>query len=345
MHSQRGEHPRRSQRLSTDLFVRFRGSLRGATLCRGNLGMTGVYVATSELMGAPDDVVELALASVDRQCEVEVLARVARVVRQDDSHRGARVIGAAFEFLPAHESPAGIAQLITHSAELELGATGSLVLDAELAGVLRSGSAQGECSVRSFGPDWLNLTTTADVELAPGAPVDVALQQLQPGLTGRVASAVDVEVPGVEEETGRLVRRVRVQVSEAQRGALLELAQRALLTRTATKVPACGRNLAGQLRHLPLGALVGLLERGRYSGVLCAGGGDSFFSFEIQEGRVESWVRPAGMAAMEALPSALSLQDGEVRFHARSSREEAVDRVSSRLVRDVTSGQFAPRTG
>jgi hypothetical protein len=307
--------------------------------------MTGVYVATSEPVGAPDDVLELQLSSIDSSCQVLVLARVARVVRQDDPHRGARVIGAAFEFLPADETPAGVAELLAHCARLELGSTGSLMFDDEIRGVLRVDGAESGCSVRSFGPDWLNLTTAIDVDLVPSNRLQVAISEVRPTLDGTVLSVLDVELPAAGTPTHGLLRRVRMQVDASQRQLLLELAQHALLTRAATKVPAGSTDLAGQLQHLPLASLVGLLERGRYSGVLCAGDGDSFFSFEIEQGRVSSWVRPAGVDANQALPNALSLRDGEFKFHARSGLHETVECVSPRLLRDLDRASFAPPIG
>jgi hypothetical protein len=134
-------------------------------------------------------------------------------------------------------------------------------------------------------------------------------------------------------------------VSEQQRAQLLDMAQRSLSFRSAMKVPARRAALSGQLRKLPLESLLGLLERGRYNGVLCAGDGKSFYSFEIEQGRLRSWVTPLGIDPSEALPRALSLREGEFKFHARTSVEGSPNGVSERLLRDLQIDARAPTIG
>lgn len=304
--------------------------------------MTGVYVATSEPVGAPDDVVELSLGSVDKRQRVDVLARIARVVRQDDRVRGARIIGAAFEFLPLDETPQGVAELLSHCAKLELGSAGSLVFDDDVRAQIEAGGQTHECGVRSFGPTWLNVTL-AGAELESGTPVQVRIG-VGSALEGTVRSSLEIASTGAVS-TVAVSRRVQIEVSERQRAELLYMAQRSLSFRSAMKVPARRSALSGQLRKLPLESLLALLERGRYSGVLCAGDGNSFYSFEIEQGRLRSWVRPLGIDPNEALLRVLSLREGEFKFHARTSLDGSLDGVSDRLLRDLQIDASAPPIG
>lgn len=330
-----GEGQRRSHRLSTDLCVRVRGVHSHYQPCRGNLGMTGVYIAVRDPVGSPGDVVQLDVASPTRKLEVNTLARVARVLRQDDKSRGARVIGAAFEYLPLDTAPNGVAELLRHCAQGELTSTGSLIFDDEVSAVVEGSGLEMTGLVRSVGPDWLSLTLEGRVAWGEGQDV---LVQVNDGsaLSGTVQSILDPELwDRGEGEPGRLFTRVRIEVSPGQRSALFRFAEHSLLTRVVERTPARRVDLSGQLRHLPLAAVVGLLQRGRLSGVLSAGDDESFFSFEIREGQVSSWVRPEGLSATDALQGALRLADGEFRFRPRCLSVADFDSVSKRLVEDV----------
>jgi hypothetical protein len=62
----------------------------------------------------------LTMVSLDRKRRVQTLAKLARIIRQDDRARGARVIGAAFEFLPQGKLQPEIVELLKHTVEQEL---------------------------------------------------------------------------------------------------------------------------------------------------------------------------------------------------------------------------------
>src|SRR5262249_32265252 len=103
---------RRASRIDCDLWVRVGGVDGAARPRRGNSSVTGVYVSIDEAVGSPGDVVWLSLSTVDKVRSAQTMARVTRVVRQDDLHRGAAVVGAGFEFMPLEQPQPDIVEVV-----------------------------------------------------------------------------------------------------------------------------------------------------------------------------------------------------------------------------------------
>lgn len=157
---------RRSNRVNSSLWVRIGGLDDSARMRRGNISLTGLYVAVDEPVGSPGDLVWLSLASADKKHSARVMSRIARVVRQDDVRRGALIIGAAFEFLPVMQPQRSIVDLVRHVTRVELQSVGTIVLDRELpASVSVSDGSASLATVHTIGIDRLVVRSNAPLTL------------------------------------------------------------------------------------------------------------------------------------------------------------------------------------
>ncbi|MBM4363004.1 MAG: PilZ domain-containing protein, partial [Deltaproteobacteria bacterium] len=82
---------RRAPRLPSELWLRVHGVETRARLRSGDLSARGLHAVLDLPVGGPGDLVSLRLGTADRRQGVEVLARVTRVLREDDLHHGAAV--------------------------------------------------------------------------------------------------------------------------------------------------------------------------------------------------------------------------------------------------------------
>lgn len=324
---------RRSRRISSDLWLRVGGV--EAALCRrrGDLCATGIYIATTEAVGCPGDVLMLSLASGDKARSAKTLARVARVIRQDDRARGARVIGAAFEFLPLDKLQEDVVALLHHVAACELGNYGLLRFDDAITAVAESSEGTLHCELRSLGREQLTLSAPTPVRLETRLSISVTSAPQETSLSG-VVTSISREALSGSDRYSVLVRLDKLEAHGAEEHA--ELVRRLLVPDELRKRRGIHYDFSGQIARLPMDEVFTLLKRERYSGVLSAGIDREFFSFEVKDGEVIECETALGLAPQEAVTHVRSLTDGEFKFRGRRPPQvEALARPTARLMQEV----------
>lgn len=84
---------------------------------RGDVSLTGAFLELDVAVGEPGSIHQLRLRTRDGEHQVDVPARVIRVMRTDDLFGGSSVSGVAFEFLVhAAEVKAAVHALVRHAA-------------------------------------------------------------------------------------------------------------------------------------------------------------------------------------------------------------------------------------
>jgi hypothetical protein len=258
---------RRASRIECDLWVRVRGVDAAPRARTGNISVTGLYVAIDQAVGSPGDVVWLSLGSLDKTRSAQTMARVTRVVRQDDLHRGAAVVGAGFEFLPVEQPQADVVELVRHVTSLALGMYGGVLLDHDHAvHVSRDGGPAVVARLRSLGRDRILLSSPSPLVLGEQVRIDVT----EPGggsmhVFGKVgASSLDF----ADERGGRYGVVVRFATPEAvteERDTYAERAVDSLMNALVApkRLPSTEqkpRDLSGQLSRVQLATILSMLE-------------------------------------------------------------------------------------
>ncbi|MEN9580913.1 MAG: hypothetical protein RJA70_3922 [Pseudomonadota bacterium] len=305
--------------------------------CRGDLCATGVYISTHDPVGSPGDVVLLRLASTDQAQSVQTLARVARVIRQDDRARGARIIGAGFEFLPLDGVQDDVLQLLHYTAECELKNFGLLRFDDSVQARASYADQEIQAELRSLGAEQLTLSSNARVpvgellRIAVEGDLGRETQALLPRLCGSVVSVTRETYAGPE----RFSLLVRHEGTHAP-GELRTLVRCLLAPTQVKRRRGVHHDLSGQLCQLPIREVIDLLKRERCSGVLSAGTDQAFFSFEVRDG--ELCACDGETPGPNPLDHLLTLEDGEFRFKSRRPAQlETLAGPAARLMHDVLS--------
>jgi Domain of unknown function (DUF4388) len=324
---------RRGGRVTAELWVSAGGRAQPGVKRRGDLGATGVYVLTDEAAGSPGDVVPLTLESADRTETFSTLARVARVLRQDDRLRGSRIIGIAYEFLPLDRVQPGAAKLLKRVTTLAFSKLGQLRLDRAAPAFITAGTgAREKAKLRMFGVEHVALYTSRALPFRQAVAVELPRSAESLHLRGEVVSSTQ------ELEAGkpRFLNIVHLSdASESQAAELLAFAQELLVPVTSEPEERSYYDFRGELGTLRVTDILGLLHQERYSGVLSAGDAQRFFSVEVSEGRIGS-IEPGGAT----LGDLTSLAEGEFQFkNRRLAQLSALTGTTGRLVRDVFEGR------
>lgn len=332
-----GRSGRRGRRVTTDLWVRVGAVQSAMQKCRGDLCATGVYVSTHDPVGSPGDVVLLRLVSADQVQAVQTLARVARVIRQDDRARGARVIGVGFEFLPLDRVQEDVLKLLHHTAECELKSFGLLRFDDSVKAHVHHGSEELRAELRSLGAEQLTLSSALPVPVGEFLQVSLRNEATisegaePPHVCGTVVSVTREMYAGPERFS--LLLRHQGAASPSELSALV----RCLLAPSQVKARrGVHHDLAGQLCQLPMREVVDLLRRERCNGVLSAGCDQRFVSFEVREGELRAC--EGQFTGTDPIALLLTLEEGEFRFRSRRPAQlEALAGPTARLMHDVLS--------
>jgi hypothetical protein len=262
---------RRASRIDSDLWVRVGGVDGAARPRRGNISVTGLYVSIDEAVGSPGDVVWLSLSTVDKVRSAQTMARVTRVVRQDDLHRGAAVVGAGFEFMPLEQPQPEIVEVVRHVTSLALGMCGGVDLDHDHAvKVSRKAGPAVLARLENLGRDRVVISLPGP--LTPGEEVRLDIADPSGGLI-HVRGVAGPSEPDFADGTGRHHVVVRFRPPSSGDDAYVTRAVGAVVegliapARIAT-VEERPRDLSGQLSRVHLGSVLALAELEHLDGVV-----------------------------------------------------------------------------
>lgn len=334
-------HGRRGGRVSCRLWVRVVGWDQQPVSRAGDLAATGVFISTSEPWGSPNDVVLLELESIDRTTKLRTMARVARVLRQDDRSFGARVIGVALEFLPLETIQNAAAGLVRHAVAQELALHGHVRLDVPARSYV-TGTAEGAphaALLQGIGLEQLTLLTAVRFDYDKQVHVEVPHGENCVRLGGRVVSSQPLP-GGLEYST-----LVHLEGShEGRASTLLDVAHQLVVPDDYEPPPDSGFDFSGELGSVGVQELLELVSHRCYSGVLSVSNEMHCFSVQVSEGVVTSVESNAAKSREEAMTQLQNMRAGEFRFrNKRRPQLMLVSSNTSRLVADLLSEPPAPR--
>jgi hypothetical protein len=331
---------RRSGRIATELWVNVGdGDPSKSAKRKGDLAATGVYLSTSQAWGSPGDVVPLTLESPDRGSRFFTLARIARVLRQDDRVRGARVIGVGYEFLPLNKIQPGAVELLERAAIHSLTKLGQLQLDdPPLAYFTTDVSVRQPCRIKVLGREQVTIHTQTALPLRHCIELVVPEEDAHPTDVSGVSLRGELISCTLEtfEDSERFTSVIHLEASHAETSqTVLSLARRFLVPDNSDEPERSSYDFRGELGVLNVTQVLQLLEQEHYSGVLSAGDGSRFYSAEVTDGRIVS-VEPAGSNVSDLL----ALSDGEFQFKNRRLAQIApLTNSVAKLMRDVFEQQ------
>jgi hypothetical protein len=309
---------RRASRIDCDLWVRVGGVEAAARPRKGNISVTGLYVSIDEAVGSPGDVLWLSLTSVDKIRSAQTMARITRVVRQDDLHRGAAVVGAGFEFMPMGQPRQEIVELVRHVTSIALGMCGGVDLDHDHA--VRLTRANGPTAVarlENLGRDRVVISLPA--ALPPGEEVRLDIAEPSGGQIS-VNGVVGWSEPDFSDGTGRHSVVVRFRPAQQDDGAYAARTLGALVegliapSRVAILDPK-PQDLSGQLSRVHLASVLGLAELEELDGILTVANEHAAARVYMSGGRiVDAEQDTPGSQPRDVLADLLTWTDGEFSF-------------------------------
>lgn len=326
-------HGRRGGRVSSKFWVKVSGWDAEPVQRSGDLAATGAYIATTQPWGSPGDVVMLELQSLDNEASLNTLARVARVLRQDDRNYGARVVGVALEFLPMESVQPAAAALVRYAVERELVRHGNVRLDDPALAYLHMSEAPAPLmsAVSDVGLEQLTLQTPLLLAYGTSVEVEVNLKSGGVRLKGQVVASQPMA------DSRRFSTLVHLHGAiEGRQSVLVDLAKQVVMPDDCTPSPESGFDFSGELGAVTVEAILKLVSHGCYSGVLSIGNEAEFYSVQISQGtitEIESRTHKTLEGAIEGLKG---LGSGEFRFRYRCRPHLAlVSPMTARLVEDV----------
>jgi hypothetical protein len=332
-------HGRRGGRVSSKFWVKVNGWDSEPVLRTGDLAATGAYIATTEPWGSPGDVVMLDLQSLDNEASLQTLARVARVLRQDDRNHGARVVGVALEFLPMESIQPAAADLVRCAVERELVRHGNVRLDDPALAYVHTPRAAAPLmsAVSDVGLEQLTLQTPLLLPYGTGVEVEISAKDGVVRLEGQVVASQPMA------DSRRFSTLVHLNGAiDGRQSVLVELAKQVIMPDDCSTSPESGFDFSGELGPVTVEAVLLLLSHNCYSGVLSIGNEAEFYSVQISHGtitEVESSIHKTMDGALEGLKT---LGYGEFRFRYRCRPQLGlVSTMAARLVEDVLSQSSA----
>ena len=309
---------RRASRIDCDLWVRVGGVEAAARPRKGNISVTGLYVSIDEAVGSPGDVLWVSLSSIDKVRSAQTMARVTRVIRQDDLHRGAAVVGAGFEFLPVGRPQAEVVDLVRHVTSLALGMCGGVELDHDHAvRVSRSKGPAVVARLENLGRDRIVISVPAALPAGEDVRLDIAEPS---GGQITVQGVVGFCEPDLADPNGHHSVVVRFRSPSRDDNAYASRTVEALVEgliapERVASLNARPQDLSGQLSRVHLASVLALAELERLDGILTVanerGAGRVYFS----GGRiVDADSDTPGMHPRDVLAELLSLPEGEFSF-------------------------------
>ncbi|HEX3597917.1 MAG TPA: DUF4388 domain-containing protein [Polyangiaceae bacterium] len=309
---------RRASRVDCDLWVRVGGVDAAARPRKGNISVTGLYVSIDEAVGSPGDVLWLSLTSVDKVRSAQTMARVTRVVRQDDLHRGAAVVGAGFEFMPIGQPRDEIVDLVRHVTSIALGMCGGVDLDHDHAVRVSRGKAPASVArLENLGRDRVVISLPA--ALPPGEEVRLDIAEPSGGQIS-VHGVVGWSEPDYSDPNGRHSVLVRFRPPQQDDDAYAARTVGALVegliapSRVAT-VETRPQDLSGQLSRVHLASVLALAELEALDGILTVANERCAARVYFCGGRiVDAEQDTPGLQARDVLADLLTWSEGEFSF-------------------------------
>ncbi len=335
-----GRRRRRGERVEAELWVQIAG-LDSAPVRRcGNLAATGVYLAIGEPIGSPGDLVKLTLQSIDKERSLNTLARVARVLRQDDRAFGARVIGMGLEFLPFQRLQPDAEALLLHVLSLELSALAQLRVEPVPTATVTVDDREppNHASLSGLGIEQLTLATAEPI--MPGSQVRIYVPH-HDGMTNLTGKAL---ANGREAATRGRRATTLVQLTGSARAreqAVLGLAQTLLIPDSVEPPERAYYDFTGQLGAIRFDDILDLLHKEHYSGVLSLGDGECFYSIEVHDGEISN-VEAVGAAlesTQELTRQLAELEHGEFKFRNRRTAPADHATLPARLLTAVLDAE------
>jgi Tfp pilus assembly protein PilZ len=326
---------RRGARVSCRLWVRVLGWDDAPVSRAGDLAATGVFISTSDPWGSPNDVVMLELESPDRAAKLRTMARVARVLRQDDRSFGARVVGIGLEFLPLETIQPAARLLVRHAVEQELTHHGYVRLDNPAPAYVTE-TVDGTChsaKVQDLGLEQVTLLTPHRIQYGRQVTLQVTHSDGSLELSGHVVVSRPVS-KGLEFAT-----IVHLDGALEERSAtLLDLAQQVILPEDYSPPPASAFDFSGELGPVSIDEVLTLVSHRCYSGVLSVGNEAQFFSVQISEGSVTAVESNVADTVDECLARLRFMASGEFRFRSKRKPQLLLaPNSTNKLVADILS--------
>ncbi len=330
---------RRGGRVSTNFWLRVAGWDSEPIVRSGDLAATGLFVTTGDLFGGPGDVAMLELESLDHQAQMRSLARVARVLRQDDRKFGARVVGIAFEFLPLETIQPAAANLVRHAVREELVRHGHVRLDDPAIVNVRAedGSGVKTATLLGLGIEQLTLQTTTRFAYGSRFTIEVPHEGGHLKLAGEAVSSQPLV--GTNVSLFSTLVHLRDAIEERQ-NLLVDLGQRLVVPDDYEPPPESGFDFSGELGTVSVDQLLKLVSHRCYSGVLSVGNEQQCFSIQISQGRVTSVEGGNSDSAdsADSLDALRTWQSGQFRFrNRRSPRLSLISPGTAQLLDQVMS--------
>lgn len=326
-------HGRRGGRVSSKFWVKVSGWDTEPVLRSGDLAATGAYIATTEPWGSPGDVVMLELQSLDNEASLSTLARVARVLRQDDRNYGARVVGVALEFLPMESIQPAAAALVRCAVERELVRHGHVRLDDPALAYVHTSHAPAPLmsAVNDVGLEQVTLQTPLLLPYGTNVELEISTRNGALHLDGQVVASQPMA------DSRRFSTLVHLHGTiDGRQSVLVDLAKQVIMPDDCSAPPESGYDFSGELGHVSVADLLSLLSHRSYSGVLSIGNESEFYSVQISQGAITEIESTAHKTTEGALEGLKSLGSGEFRFRYRCRPQlELVSPMTARLVEDV----------
>lgn len=327
---------RRGGRVSTKFWLRVAGWDSEPVARSGDLAATGLFITTGEPFGSPGDVAMLELESLDHSAKMRSLARVARVLRQDDRKFGARVVGIAFEFLPLETIQPAAANLVRHAVRDELIRHGHVRLDDPAVVFVRTadGSSAKRATLLDLGVEQVTLQTTTRFSYGSKFTLEMPHEMGLLTLSGEAVSSQPLA------DTGGSTYSTLVHLCgplEERQTSLVDLAERLVVPDDYEPPPESGFDFSGELGTVSVEQLLQLVSHRCYSGVLSIGNELKFFSIQISQGQVTS-IEASGSDQAATIETLRTLQTGEFRFrNRRSPRLSLISPGTAELLENVMS--------
>jgi hypothetical protein len=326
-------HGRRGGRVSSKFWVKVNGWDDESVLRSGDLAATGAYIATTEPWGSPGDVVMLELQSLDNEASLSTLARVARVLRQDDRNYGARVVGVALEFLPMEAIQPAATALVRCAVERELVRHGNVRLDEPALAYVHTSHVPAPLmsAVSDVGLEQVTLQTPLILPYGTDVELEISVNDGVVRLDGQVVASQPMA------DSRRFSTLVHLKGAiEGRQSVLVDLAKQVIMPDDCTTSAESGFDFSGELGPVTVDAVLRLLSHSCYSGVLSIGNEAEFYSVQISQGtitEVESTLYKTREGALDGLKG---LGAGEFRFRYRCRAQlPLVSPMTTRLVEDV----------
>jgi hypothetical protein len=300
---------RRASRIGTQVWARVKGVDASTRARVGNISVTGLYIATEEAVGSPGDLVALTLSTIDKTRSASTMARVARVVRQDDRHRGAAVVGAGFEFLPVDHPPAELVELVRHATALALRSSGSVVVDREsVVRVVREAGRTAFARARMLRRDAIVLAVPRPLPVGDRVrvePEEHGERLLE--LEGRVTCCE----PG-DRDGGHLATVSFGEDGGRGEEAVSLLVASLIAPSRLPSPPSRLQDFSGQLSRVHLSSVLTLAESVRLDGVITVASETSAGRIYVAEGRiVDAECDHGPLAPRDVVGELLSWKEGE----------------------------------